>query len=592
MTFKDLKLSDNILQALNELGFNEPTPIQEKVIPILLEGNKDIIGLAQTGTGKTAAYGLPAIHHIDPSLKAPQVVILCPTRELCSQIAKELTDFSKYCNHVQIVAIYGGASMEAQIRDIKRGANIVVATPGRILDLINRKALNLSKVKTIILDEADEMLMLNVGFYESVQLIIEEVPKEHNMLLFSATMSSKVLKITKDIMRDPIEITMGSKNSLADTVQHICYIVRSTDKYLALKRIVDCEPSIYGIVFCRTKRDTQEVADKLIQDGYNVDSLHGDLSQAQRSLVMQKFRSRNLQLLVATDVAARGLDVDDITHVIHYSLPDDIEVYNHRSGRTGRAGKSGISLSIVNGKERRQIREIEHTLKKDIHVHKVPSGEEVCERQLFHLIEKVKNVEVNHEQIDTYLPIILKKLEGVERDDIIKRFVSLEFNQFLEYYKDTVDLNMDDTKRPESSSYVSNSKFTRLFINLGRLDQANNQTIIDLLNQYISESRVPIGKIDVMHSFSFFEIENSFVNDVLESLKKVSYNDRMLNVEVANDRQNEGSSGGGYRGGNRNSGGGYRGGNRNSGGGYRGGNRNSGGGYRGGDSSSRNQNKW
>ena len=583
MTFEELNLSEPILKALNELGFKEPTPIQEKVIPILLQGNRDVIGLAQTGTGKTAAYGLPAIQLIDPAIKAPQVVILCPTRELCIQITKELTDFSKYCEHVRLVAVYGGSSMEIQIRDIKKGANIVVATPGRILDLINRRVLNLSQVKTIILDEADEMLMLNVGFYESVQLILEQVPEEHGMLLFSATMSSKVLKITREIMKDPIEVMVGSKNSLADTVQHICYIVRSSDKYLALKRVVDCEPNIYGIVFCRTKKDTQEVADQLIQDGYNVDSLHGDLSQAQRSLVMQKFRSRNLQLLIATDVAARGLDVDDITHVIHYSLPDDIEVYNHRSGRTGRAGKSGISVSIVNAKERRQIREIEYTLKKDIHVHQVPTGEQVCERQLFHLIEKAQNVEINHEQIGTYLPVILKKLEALDRDEIIKRFVSLEFNRFLEYYKDTYDLNAEDSKKTSFSDRNTGSKGTRLFINVGHLDKSTPQTIIDIINQYLPESRISVGKIDIMHSFSFFEVSNEDANAVLSAINKVSYNNRTLNVEVANERQSGGDRGGyrgnndrgGYRGNNDR--GGYRG--NNDRGGYRG--NNDGGGYRG-----------
>ncbi len=419
-------------------------PIQEKVIPLLLKEKTDLVALAQTGTGKTAAYGLPLIQQIDAESRQPQVLVLCPTRELCIQITGDLNDFAKYSEGVKILPVYGGSSIDNQVQALKKGVQIVVATPGRLIDLIGRRAIKLNQVMTIVLDEADEML--NMGFVDSINEILEQIPGEHNTLLFSATMPSEVANIARKYMHHPVEITIGSKNSGAENIKHKYFTVHAKDKYTALKRIVDFNPHVYGIVFCRTRRETQEIADKLIKDGYNAESLHGELSQAQRDMVMGKFRNRIVQLLVATDVAARGIDVDDLTHVINYNLPDDLEAYTHRSGRTGRAGKAGTSIAIINLKERHLIHQIEKKIGKTFISAKVPGGREICEKQLFNLIDKMENVDIENTEIDNFLPVIYRKLEWMDKEEVIKRFVALEFNRFLEYYRNARDINVNEEK--------------------------------------------------------------------------------------------------------------------------------------------------
>jgi ATP-dependent RNA helicase DeaD len=445
ITFKELGIRNDLLRALTDLGFEVPMPVQEKVIPILLGPRNDIVALAQTGTGKTAAFGLPLIQQTDISKRTPQALILCPTRELCLQITGDLNDYANYTDGLKILPVYGGSSIETQIRGLKNGVQIVVATPGRLIDLINRRAVTLKDVKTVILDEADEMLKM--GFLESIDTILAEVPEKRTMLMFSATMPPDLNRIAKRYMNNPFEITVGTKNTGADNIRHIYYIVHARDKYIALKRIVDFHPSIYGIVFCRTRKDTQEVADKLIGDGYNAEALHGDLTQAQRDSVMQKFRIRHVQLLVATDVAARGIDVDDLTHIINYSLPDDIQVYTHRSGRTGRAGKAGTSIAIVNLNEKFILHQIEKAINKTFTAAKVPNGREICEKQLFNMVSKMEKVEIDHTEIDPYLPVIYRKLEWLDKEEVIKRFVALEFNRFLEYYRNAKDINATEDKR-------------------------------------------------------------------------------------------------------------------------------------------------
>jgi ATP-dependent RNA helicase DeaD len=445
LTFEELGVSSSCLKAIKELGFEVPMPVQEKVIPILLGEKTDIVVLAQTGTGKTAAFGLPLIQQIDTSLHQPQVLVLCPTRELCVQIAGDLNDFAKYNDDVKILPVYGGASIEMQMKALKKGVQIITATPGRLVDMIERKAVKLSLVHTVVLDEADEML--NMGFSESINDILAAVPRDRNTLLFSATMPNEVASIAKKYMHNPVEITIGNRNSGAENIKHLYFTVHAKDKYLALKRIVDYYPSIYGIVFCRTRKETQEVADKLIHDGYNAESLHGDLSQIQRDTVMNKFRIRHIKLLVATDVAARGLDVEDLTHIINYNLPDDLDSYTHRSGRTGRAGKAGTSIILINLKEKHLIRQIEKKINKTFTPTLVPTGRQICEKQLFNLIDKMENVDIEDKEIDTYLPTIYRKLEWLDKEDIIKRFVALEFNRFLEYYRKSPELNVPDERQ-------------------------------------------------------------------------------------------------------------------------------------------------
>ena len=534
------------------MGFESPMPVQEAVIPLLLEENNDVIALAQTGTGKTAAFGLPVIQKTELKNHYPQTLILCPTRELCLQICDDLATFSSHIPELKILAVYGGSSIELQIKALKKGVHIVVATPGRLIDLLSRKALDLLKVRNVVLDEADEML--NMGFSDSIQEILAQVPEERNMLLFSATMPKEIASITRKYMNDPKEITIGRKNEGASNVKHRYYLVHARDKYLALKRIVDYYPNIYGIVFCRTRKETQEIADLLIQDGYNADSLHGELSQAQRDNVMQRFRIRNLQILVATDVAARGLDVDDLTHIINYGLPDDAESYTHRSGRTGRAGKTGTSIAIIHLKERGKLKDIERAINKTFEKGTIASGKEICEKQLFGFVDKIEKVEIDEEEISTLLPSVFRKLEWLEKEDVIKRIVSLEFNRFISYYRSAQEVQViDESKREKRGRDKKGDEkgdfrrggedgFTRLFINLGKMDGIYPNSLIDLINEYVP-GRVRIGKIDLMKTFSFFDVDSEAVKRVVKGLKNTDYFGRRVALEIAQDKHFEKAGG-------------------------------------------------
>ncbi len=536
--FEELGFTPGILKAIQELGFEEPMPVQEKVIPLMLGEEGDIIALAQTGTGKTAAFGLPLVQMTDTDINAPQALILCPTRELCMQITGDLNDYARFTGKLKILAVYGGASIDNQIRELKKGVHIIVATPGRLIDLIGRKAAKLSAVHTVILDEADEML--NMGFLDSINEILEEVPDGRRTLLFSATMSAEISGIARKYMDNPREITIGVKNASAENVTHGYYLVNARDKYKVLKRIADSEPDIYGIVFCRTRIETQEIATKLINDGYNADALHGDLSQAQRDVVMQKFRVRNLQLLVATDVAARGLDVDDLTHVIHYSLPDDTEVYTHRSGRTGRAGKKGISISLVHTREKYNLKQVEKLIKKPIKIITIPTGNEICGKQLFHYVKKLETVVTEHQEIEKFLPEIKKKLEGLDREELIRRVISLQFGKFLDDYKSgeeiisPVDRDDDSGKRGSRREYTGN--FKRLFINLGKTDGFYPEQLIELVNRNTPGKKVQLGKIDLLKTFSFFEVDASQSDMLINALNNSKFNDRRVAVEIAQEK--------------------------------------------------------
>lgn len=548
ITFEEIGIQSDVLKGIRELEFELPMPIQEQVIPALLETQHDLIGLAQTGTGKTAAFGLPLIQLANPDDTHTQALILAPTRELCLQITKDLKQFAKYISGLHIVAVYGGSDIERQIRALKKGAQIIVATPGRMNDLLNkRKKIDLSALRTVVLDEADEML--NMGFKEELDAILDQTPESKQTLLFSATMPKDVLDISKQYMHKPREITIGPRNAGAEDVEHLCYAVRSKDRYLALKRIVDYNPDMYGIIFCRTRQETKDVAEKLIQDGYNADALHGDLSQAQREYIMHKFRIKNLQLLVATDVAARGLDVKDISHIINYNLPDENTIYTHRSGRTGRAGKKGISIAIVNLREKHKIKMIESKLQKTFEQRPVPGGQEICEKQLLHLVDKMEKIEVDHKAIDKFLPVVYEKLEWLSREELIKHFVSLEFNRFLDYYKGTQDLNAPEEsesksrkkrKRKESTGKRSGARvaeegFTRFFINLGHKDSLTPQDLIGLINRCTRKRSIDIGRIDLMKSFSFFEVDQKHAFTILSSFKGIEYNRREVNVEIAQE---------------------------------------------------------
>lgn len=554
-TFEELGVAANIRQAIEEMGYEHPMPVQEEVIPYLLSGMRDIIALAQTGTGKTAAFGLPLLQQVNVNENVPQALILCPTRELCLQIAGDLADYSKYIDHLRVLPVYGGSSIESQIKGLRRGVQIIVATPGRLIDLINRKTVNLENVKYVILDEADEML--NMGFTDSIDEILSKVPQNRSMLLFSATMPKEIAKITRKYMDNPKEITIGRKNEGSSNVKHVYYMVHAKDKYLALKRIADFYPDIYGIIFCRTRRETQEIADKLIQDGYSADSLHGDLSQAQRDYVMQKFRLRNLQLLVATDVAARGLDVDSLTHVINYGLPDDIESYNHRSGRTGRAGKTGTSIAIIHTKEKGKVREIEKIMNRKFEQGVIPKGDAICEKQLFHFVDRLEKVKVNEDEISRILPSIYRRLEWLEKEDIIKRIASLEFNRLIEYYQDAAEIeipndrgsysdNKSYPRRKDRTSGANGARsaergYSRLFINIGRTDNVNPATLMGLINDY-TPSKVNIGRIDIMQNFSFFEVPEKDASKVIGALNKQQREGRRISVEVAQGGGNNSDS--------------------------------------------------
>ena len=532
MTFEELKISPSILKALYELGFEQPMPVQEKVIPHLLESKTDIVALAQTGTGKTAAFGIPVIQQINLEANYPQALILAPTRELCMQITDDLQDYAKYVDNIYILAVYGGASIEQQIKALNKGVHIIVATPGRLCDLINRKAAKLDHISRVVLDEADEML--NMGFVDSINEILAKIPDDRSTLLFSATMPAEIAAIARNYMKNPVEVVIGKKNVGAEHVKHICYTVHACDKYQTLKRIADYQPNIYGIVFCRTRKETQDIADNLIRDGYNADALHGDLSQAQRDYVMHKFRNHNLQLLVATDVAARGLDVDNLTHVINYNLPDDAEVYTHRSGRTGRAGKPGISIAIVNLKEKHLIRRIEKMINKNFEMADVPTGRMICEKQLFHLIDKVEKVEVDHAQIEPYLPSIYRKLEWFDKQDLIQRFESLEFNRFLSYYRDAADITSQvaSEDRQERFGKKDGTKYTRLYINIGRADKLGPQNLIEMVNEVMPGAYVPVGRIEMLSTFSYIEVGNQYAEQLIRELNRMEYRNRPLHVKL------------------------------------------------------------
>ena len=555
--FEQLGLNESLLKAILDLGFENPSEVQEKAIPLLLEKETDMVALAQTGTGKTAAFGFPLIQKIDADNRNTQALVLSPTRELCLQITNELKNYAKYEKGINVVAIYGGASITEQAREIKRGAQIIVATPGRMQDMINRGLVNIKNIDYCVLDEADEML--NMGFYEDICSILSDTPDEKSTWLFSATMPAEVARIAKQFMSSPVEITVGTKNSGSATVSHEFYLVNARDRYEALKRLADANPDIFSVVFCRTKRDTQQVAEKLIEDGYSAAALHGDLSQAQRDGVMKSFRGRQIQMLVATDVAARGIDVDNVTHVVNYQLPDEIETYNHRSGRTGRAGKLGTSIVIVTKSELRKISSIERIIKQKFEEKTIPSGIEICEIQLLHLANKIKETEVDHE-IDNYLPAINDVLEGLSKEELIKKMVSVEFNRFINYYKKNRDLSSqssgsDRRERDDrdGASRGNNSGATRYFVNIGSRDNFDWMTLKDFLKETLDLGRDDVFKVDVKEGFSFFNTDAEHTDKVMDILNNVQLEGRRINVEISkNDgggrRDHNGRSSGGFGG--------------------------------------------
>lgn len=534
MTFKDLGLRAETLKALNDLGFESPTPIQEKSIPQLLSGNKDLVGLAQTGTGKTAAFGLPLIEKVDFDKKYVQALVIAPTRELGIQIAEDFKTFTKYIKGANIATIYGGASIDSQSREIKRGAQVVVATPGRLNDMIRRKMVKLNQVSVAVLDEADEML--NMGFKEDLDTILNQTPENKNVWLFSATMPKEVSRIAANYMENPIEITVGTKNAANKNIHHVYYTINDRNRYFALKRMLDYYPDIYGLVFCRTKRLTQEIADKLMKDRYSAAPLHGDLSQAQRDYAMKKFRDKTVQILVATDVAARGIDVDEISHVIHYNLPEEVENYNHRSGRTGRAGRKGQSISFANGKELSRIKSIERVTKLTIEPATIPSGKEVCEKQLYALINNIKNVKVKDEEINDFLPSIFEQLKDFDKEEIIKKFVSAEFNHFLEYYDGSRDLNSTskdlDRERSNKRGKTDDSK-QRFHVAIGTNLGLNKGALLRIVCQNSNISSNEIGRIDLFREFSFFDVDKKYSEQVLKSMKNAEFNDIPFKIQFA-----------------------------------------------------------
>jgi ATP-dependent RNA helicase DeaD len=542
-TFKELGVRDDLLRAIELMGYENPMPIQEMVIPHLLNEETDVVGLAQTGTGKTAAFGLPMLQRIDTSSTETQALILDPTRELCLQTKTDLEDYSRYVDGLRIVAVYGGASIESQIREVKRGVQVIVATPGRLQDLIRRGVVKLDAVRTVILDEADEML--NMGFIDDINNILINVPDERKMLMFSATMPREIANIAKDFMHNPVEFVAGTRNEGSANVRHIYYMVKASDKYLALKRIVDYLPRIYGIVFCRTRASAQEVASQLIQDGYDADALHGDLSQAQRDAVMKKFRERNLQLLVATDVAARGLDVNDLTHIISYSLPDDNDIYNHRSGRTGRAGKTGISIAIIHSRERNKLKQIEKQIGKEFERREVPKAEEIIEKHLFNLAERLENVVVRDEAIAPYLPNVLKKLSWLSGEDVVKRLLSLEFNRMLDYYKKAPVLDIvpekkerqkkERTRKPngEKDRRVGEDGYERVFINVGKSHGFYAPDLIRMINATEGGKNVGIGRIDLLTNYSLFDVRQGEAHNIINALRNSEFFGKRLYLEIA-----------------------------------------------------------
>ncbi len=545
-TFLELGLKEPIIKALTDLGYEKPTVIQEKAIPQIISSTDDLKAFAQTGTGKTAAFSLPIIELLEASNNNVQAIILSPTRELAVQIGNNIKDFCKYIKDIRVTTVYGGSSIEDQIRSLKKGSQIVVGTPGRTVDLINRRALKLGNVQWLVLDEADEML--NMGFKDELDKVLEATPETKQTLLFSATFPREVESIARNYMTKPVEITSGQKNQGSDNVSHEYYSVTERTRYPALKRIADLNPNIYAIIFCRTRRETQEVADNLIKDGYSADSLHGDLSQAQRDSVMGKFRKKTIQILVATDVAARGLDVSELTHVINHKLPDQIENYTHRSGRTGRAGNKGISIVLVNGKEKGKLRPIEKIIKKKFIQAKVPSGKEICQNQLMNLIDKVQAIEVNETQINEFLPSIYEKLKDLEREELIQKFVSLEFNTMLAYYENAKDLN-DLSSRDNSRARSTNENMTRFFINIGRKDSLNPAKLIGLINDQNIGDKIEIGAIDILDTFSFFELDKNFEDKALDAFSRnqPDFDGRSVNIEVTKKERSGGKRRGGSK---------------------------------------------
>lgn len=545
-TFEELGVGEPLRCAIEELGFETPMPVQEAVIPHLLgDDGGDVVALAQTGTGKTAAFGLPVLQRIDPSKHVPQALILAPTRELCLQIAGDLADFSKYIPDVTVLPVYGGSSIESQIRALRAGVQVIVATPGRLIDLINRGVVNSSDVHTVILDEADEML--NMGFLDSIEEILSHIPEDRRMLLFSATMPADIAKIAKKYMRDYREFVIGNRNEGAANVRHIYYMVNARDKYLALKRIADNSPDIYAIVFCRTRRDTQEIADRLIADGYNADALHGDLSQQQRDIVMKKFRDRVTSILVATDVAARGLDVDDLTHVINFGLPDEAAVYTHRSGRTGRAGKTGVSIAIIHSREKGRLREIEKIIGKKFEHKQVPTPEHIIEKQLYHLADRIERAQVDETEIGKYLPGVSRKLSWLSGEDLLKRLISLELHRLLQYYKDAPVIDLIDEKKPkkerkekgrerdprEKDRRTAEDGMERIYVNLGKADGFYAGNLIDMLNHTVEGKRVDVGRIDLFANYSLFDVEKDAARRVVGSLKGAEFYGKRVYAEIA-----------------------------------------------------------
>ncbi len=573
-TFEELGVCEDIRRAIEELGFEQPMPVQEEVIPYLLGHGNDVIALAQTGTGKTAAYGIPTLQKVNPKLKAPQALVLSPTRELCLQIADDLNEFAKYIDGLHVAAVYGGASIETQIRTLRHGVQIIVATPGRLIDLMHRGVVKCDNIENVVLDEADEML--NMGFADSINEIFENVPKDRNTLLFSATMSREVERVAKSYLTDYKEIVVGSRNEGAEHVNHIYYMVHARDKYLALKRIVDFYPKIFAIIFCRTKIETQEVADKLIKDGYNAEALHGDLSQQQRDLTMQKFRQHTVQLLVATDVAARGLDVDDLTHVINYGLPDDIENYTHRSGRTGRAGKKGTSISIIHSKEKTKVRNIEREIGKEFVDGVLPTPEEICKKQLYKQMDTIMKTDVDEEQIAPYMGDIMRQFEYVDKEDLIKKMVTMTFGRFLDYYKDAPEIEKPTGRsckeKGAQRSKISNGRrkheteagYKRLFINLGKADGFYPGEVMQFLNRNMKQ-RQEVGHIDLLSKFSYIEVPEGDANRVIKAINGLEYKGRTVRCndadEAGHGKANRGESReGSRRGGDRHQAGDSRGG--------------------------------
>ncbi len=552
ITFEDLGVEQSLLDAIGELGFEMPMPVQEKVIPHLLNNDSDVVALAQTGTGKTAAFGLPVLQRIDRTSVSTQALVLSPTRELCLQIASDMADFSKYLPEVKVLPVYGGSSIESQIRALRAKVQVIIATPGRLIDLINRGVVDLSNVHTVVLDEADEML--NMGFSDSINEILDHVPEYRKMLLFSATMPADIARIAKKYMHNPQEFVIGTKNEGAANVKHVYYMVNARDKYLALKRVADYNPNIYAIVFCRTRRDTQEVADRLIQDGYNADALHGDLSQQQRDMVMKKFRDGVIRMLVATDVAARGLDVDNLSHVVNFGLPDDSAVYTHRSGRTGRAGKTGVSVAIIHSREKGKLKEIERTIGKKFERKEVPNPRNIIEKQLYSLADRLEKVEVDQQEMEKYTSGVIKKLGWLSSEDLIKRVLSLEFNRLLDYYKDAPNIDIVDEKPAKPSRKERKEKkelmqkprnekekdrrtaekgMERVYINLGKNDGFYAGNLIDLLNKNIQGPRINLGRIDLMGDYSLFDVSKKDARKVTGALKGLDFMGKHVYSEIA-----------------------------------------------------------